>query len=135
LILHAELLGIPPTEQVLVANVARYHRGSTPKKKHRNYGSLEQPLRQRIKRLGALLRFADGFDRGHVSAVKALRIRRLRRAVRVAPVAADARHPMRLEIWGAHRKSAPLAALLGVPIEIIAPDGVVRSSDELEETP
>jgi hypothetical protein len=42
---------------------------------------------------------------------------------------------MRLEIWGAHRKSAPLAALLGVPIEIIAPDGVVRSSDEIEEMP
>ena len=135
LILHAELLGISPTEQVVVANVARYHRGATPRKAHRNYGALDQTLRRRIKRLAALLRFADGFDRGHVGAIKALRIRRLRRAIRIAPVAADARHPMRLEIWGAHRKSAPLAGLLGIPIEIIAPDGVVRSSDVPDDNP
>ncbi len=30
LILHAELLGMSPTEQVIVANVARYHRGAPP---------------------------------------------------------------------------------------------------------
>ena len=48
--------------------IARYHRGSAPKKKHRNFGMLDKTLRQRIKRLSAILRVADGFDRGHVSA-------------------------------------------------------------------
>ena len=46
LILHADLLGMPPSEQVVVANVARYHRGSPPKKKHRNFGVLDKPLRR-----------------------------------------------------------------------------------------
>jgi exopolyphosphatase/guanosine-5'-triphosphate,3'-diphosphate pyrophosphatase len=59
LILHADLLGMPPSEQVVVANVARYHRGSPPKKEHPNYGALDRTLRQRIKRLSALLRVAD----------------------------------------------------------------------------
>ena len=34
LILHADLLGMTPAEQVVIANVARYHRGAPPKKEH-----------------------------------------------------------------------------------------------------
>src|SRR5687768_3239979 len=66
LILHAELLGMSPEEQVAIANVARYHRGAAPRRKHRNFGPLDRSLRRRIRRLAALLRIADGFDRGHV---------------------------------------------------------------------
>src|SRR5207248_6488092 len=54
LIEHAELLGMTPVEQIIVANVARYHRGAEPKKKHRNYGGLERSVRQTIKRLSAI---------------------------------------------------------------------------------
>ena len=75
LILHADLLGMPPAEQVVIANVARYHRGSAPKRKHRNFGMLDKSLRKRIKRLSAILRVADGFDRGHVSAVADVKVR------------------------------------------------------------
>jgi exopolyphosphatase/guanosine-5'-triphosphate,3'-diphosphate pyrophosphatase len=56
-----------PTDQIIVANVARYHRGAEPKKKHANYGGLEKPLRKTIGRLSAILRVADGFDRGHAT--------------------------------------------------------------------
>src|SRR3954470_957704 len=78
LVLHADLLGMPPSEQVVIANVARYHRGAPPKKKHGNYGLLDRTLRRRIKVLSAILRVADGFDRGHVSAVKAVKVRWMR---------------------------------------------------------
>jgi exopolyphosphatase/guanosine-5'-triphosphate,3'-diphosphate pyrophosphatase len=132
LILHAELLGMPPTEQVIVANVARYHRGGEPRRKHRNFGSLDRPLRQRIKRLAAVLRVADGFDRGHVGAVGEIKVRRLQRAIRLTPVPAQPSAPIRLEAWGAHRKSGLLAEVAGVPIEIVMPDGTVLSSDSLE---
>ena len=128
LILHAELLGISPSEQVVIANVARYHRGAPPKKKHRNFGALDKELRDRILRLSALLRFADGFDRGHVGAVGTLGVRCLARAFRIAPKPAKRGSQLRLEIWGAHRKCQLLADLAGVPIEIIAPDGSVLSS-------
>ena len=132
LILHAELLGMSPTEQVLVANVARYHRGAPPRKKHRNYGTLDRPLRQRIKRLAALLRVADGFDRGHVGSVGEIRVRRLQRAIRLTPVPTHGSAPVRLESWGASRKARLLAELLDQPVEIVAPDGSVLSSDEVE---
>jgi exopolyphosphatase/guanosine-5'-triphosphate,3'-diphosphate pyrophosphatase len=133
LILHAELLGMSPTEQVLVANVARYHRGAPPRKKHRNFGSLDKDLRRRTRRLAALLRVADGFDRGHVGAVAEIRVRRLQRAIRLTAVPSHAGAPVRLETWGASRKSGLLSKLLEVPVEILGPDGSVLSSDEVEE--
>jgi exopolyphosphatase/guanosine-5'-triphosphate,3'-diphosphate pyrophosphatase len=132
LILHADLLGMPPSEQVVVANVARYHRGSPPKKVHPNYGALDGVLRQRIKRLSAILRVADGFDRGHVSAVSDLKTRWMRRAIRITPVPATHRTSMRLEMWGANRKSELLETVAGVPIEIVAPDGETLSSSGIE---
>jgi exopolyphosphatase/guanosine-5'-triphosphate,3'-diphosphate pyrophosphatase len=127
LILHADLLGVPPTEQVVIANVARYHRGAPPRRKHRNYGALDKRLRVRIKRLAALLRVADGLDRGHVGAVARLKVRWLQRALRITPVPAP-RAQMRLELWGGNRKSELLAEVAGAPVEIVLPDGSVLSS-------
>jgi len=131
LILHGELLGVTPEEQVLIANVARYHRGGEPKKTHRNYGELDKPLRERVKKLAAILRVADGFDRGHVGSVGSLKVRWLDRAVRITPSPAHANAPMRLEMWGAHRKSELLAKVAERPVEIVAPDGSVLSSEAL----
>jgi exopolyphosphatase / guanosine-5'-triphosphate,3'-diphosphate pyrophosphatase len=132
LILHADLLGLSPTDQVVIANVARYHRGASPKREHRNFGTLDKTLRRRIKRLSALLRIADGFDRGHVSAVSDLKIRRVQRAIRITPVAVNARTGMRLEMWGANRKSELLAQVAGIPVEIVAPDGRALSSNDVQ---
>src|SRR6185436_17794283 len=60
LIEHAELLGMTPAEKIVIANVARYHRGAEPRKKHTKYCDLDKPLRKSIKRLSAILRVADG---------------------------------------------------------------------------
>ena len=132
LVLHADLLGLSPSDQVVIANVARYHRGSAPKRAHQNFGTLDKSLRRRIKRLSALLRVADGFDRGHVSAVSDLKIRWMQRAIRITPVPTNARTGMRLEMWGANRKSEMLAEVAGVPVEIVAPDGRALSSEDVQ---
>ena len=132
LIVHADLLGMSPSEQVVIANVARYHRGGPPKKEHGNYGPLDKHLRRRIKRLSALLRVADGFDRGHVSAVANVKVRWMQRAIRLTPVPSGRHASMRLEMWGANRKSALLAKVAGLPVEIVAPDGKVLSSDAID---
>ncbi|HEY2064655.1 MAG TPA: Ppx/GppA phosphatase family protein, partial [Gemmatimonadaceae bacterium] len=134
LIVHAELLGIPPTEQLVIANVARYHRGAPPKKKQGNFGPLDRPLRQRIVRLSALLRVADGFDRGHVGAVGRLGVRWMKRAIRITPKPVRSGVPLRLELWGAHRKSQLLAELAGVPVEVVDSDGAVLSSVDAGES-
>ena len=133
LIVHAELLGITPVEQVVIANVARYHRGSAPKKSQRTFGDLDKPLRDQVRRLSALLRFADGFDRGHVGAIDDLDVEWTDGAIRVAPSAARHGQPLRLDLWGAQRKSQLLAELAGVPVEIVTEDGSVLSSADADE--
>jgi exopolyphosphatase / guanosine-5'-triphosphate,3'-diphosphate pyrophosphatase len=134
LILHADLLGMSPMEQVIIANVARYHRGSPPKRKHVNFGRLDRDSRERIVRLSALLRVADGFDRGHVGGVQRVKVRWVDRALRITAVPDPRARVLRLELWGASRKSAMLAELAGIPVEIIAPDGtVIEASGEGED--
>lgn len=133
LILHADFLGVTPAEQVMVAHIARYHRGSVPdRRKHEAFGALDRETRERITRLSALLRVADGFDRGHAAAVDRLRVRWMRRALRITAHAGSAASPMRLELWGANRKKGLLEEVAGTPVEIVAPDGTVIADGEGE---
>jgi len=54
--------------------------------------------------------------RGHIAAVDRVKVRWLDRAIRIAPVPIRADAPLRLEIWGAHRKSALLARVTDRPV-------------------
>jgi exopolyphosphatase / guanosine-5'-triphosphate,3'-diphosphate pyrophosphatase len=128
LITHAELLGMTPTEQVIIANVARYHRGAEPSRAHENFGPLSSADRARVKRLAAILRVADGLDRGHTAAVADVRVRWLDRALRIIPVPVDGAS-IRLELWGASRKSDLLSEIAGTPLEIVAPGGEAFSAE------
>src|SRR4029078_13005224 len=128
LITHADLLGMTPTEQLVIANVARYHRGAEPRRTHPNYGPLATPQRERIDRLSAILRVADGFDRGHTASVDDVRVRWLDRALRLIPVPKPG-VTIRPELWGASKKAGLLADVAGLPVEIVAPDGQAFTSD------
>jgi len=132
LIQHAELLGIPPEEQIIIAHVARYHRGSEPRRKHLLYWALDREAREKVRRLSAILRLADGLDRGHIGAVERVKVRWLERAIRVTPVPKRASAPLRLELWGGSRKSGLLAEVAGMPVEIIGPSGEVFTADQGE---
>ncbi len=129
LIVHAELLGVSPEEQVIMANVARYHRGAVPKEKHPTFAQLTADQQQRVRRLSALLRVADGFDRGHIGAVQQVKVRWTERALRLTPVPDPRARSTRLELWGASRKSDLLEKLLDVPVLVIGPDGKPVESD------
>ena len=72
LIRHAELLGFSEMELEAIANIARYHRKSTPKKKHLDYSKLPDPIRKLIKQLSALLRLAVALDRRQIGAIQSL---------------------------------------------------------------
>jgi exopolyphosphatase/guanosine-5'-triphosphate,3'-diphosphate pyrophosphatase len=97
---------------------------------------LDRGLRRRIRKLAAILRVADGFDRGHIGAVTRVKVRWLDRAVRITAVANRKAQSLRLVLWGASRKSELLAKVVGVPVEIVAPDGtVVTPLDDDEHAP
>jgi exopolyphosphatase/guanosine-5'-triphosphate,3'-diphosphate pyrophosphatase len=72
LIRHADLFGFTPREREIIANVARYHRKSLPKKKHEGFARLTEPDRLLVNRLGGILRLADGLDRRRNCLVKNL---------------------------------------------------------------
>ncbi|MGB7441974.1 MAG: Ppx/GppA phosphatase family protein [Coleofasciculaceae cyanobacterium] len=74
MIRHAELLGFTEAEIEVIANLARYHRKSTPKKKHDNYDNLpSREHRQMIEQLSPILRLAVALDRRQIGAVKEIK--------------------------------------------------------------
>jgi exopolyphosphatase/guanosine-5'-triphosphate,3'-diphosphate pyrophosphatase len=74
LILHSRLQAFRPEELELIANVARYHRGSDPKNKHDNYSSLTEGDQQRVCQMAAVLRVAGGLDRSHNQIVRGMQV-------------------------------------------------------------
>ena len=70
LIRNEELLGYNETEIEIIANIARYHRKSAPKKKHDNYRNLlHKEHRQMVNQLSAILRLAVALDRRRIGAI------------------------------------------------------------------
>jgi exopolyphosphatase/guanosine-5'-triphosphate,3'-diphosphate pyrophosphatase len=129
LISHAELLGMSPIEQIIVANVARYHRGPQPKKTHRNYSGLDKQSRRIVKRLSAILRVADGFDRGHSAAVERVEAKWTDTALVLRARPSAKSRDVQLELWGADRKARLLSKLIGLPVEVVGPAGVAVTSN------
>jgi len=75
LIRHAELLGYTEVELELIANIARYHRRSRPKKRHEAYIKLSEPYRLIVRQLSALLRLAVALDRRQCGAIEHMECR------------------------------------------------------------
>jgi exopolyphosphatase/guanosine-5'-triphosphate,3'-diphosphate pyrophosphatase len=70
LIAHADLFGFTPRERELIANIARYHRKSLPKKKHEAFMRLTPVDRQLVEKLAGILRLADGLDRSRTGVIE-----------------------------------------------------------------
>ncbi|HTT66424.1 MAG TPA: Ppx/GppA phosphatase family protein [Gemmatimonadales bacterium] len=120
LIAHAESLPFTPRERVLIALVSRYHRKRRPSKQHLEFAALEPEDRALVRRLAALLRMACGLDRGHVSAVEAMRLRMMPDRLLVDVVPRLVTTDLKLELWGAQRKADLLAKLLGREVVVRA---------------
>jgi exopolyphosphatase/guanosine-5'-triphosphate,3'-diphosphate pyrophosphatase len=115
LIMKAEFPGLTPRDKRIVANVARYHRGARPKLSHKGFAALEPDDREAVTILGALLRLADGLDRGHVSAVQDLDVwldgDRL-------VVLVDCPLGCGSEIWAGEKKGRFLGQVLDLQVEV-----------------
>jgi len=74
LIRNAELLGFTELELELIANIARYHRKSKPKKRHSSYQDLPSKKHQlMVRQLSSILRIAVALDRRNKGAVSRVR--------------------------------------------------------------
>lgn len=72
LIRNGELLGFTEIELEVIANIARYHRKNTPKKKHFPYSKLSENCQKMIKQLSVILRLAAALDRRQIGAIERL---------------------------------------------------------------
>jgi len=116
LIQHADLLGFDQHEIAIIAHVARYHRRSTPKKRHIMYQELPKDIRKRIKKLSAFMRVADGLDRSHFQNIIDLKVS-LSESMITFTLKADS--DPQVEIWGALRKCELFEDLFKRKLEIL----------------
>lgn len=70
LIKHGGLLGHSEEEVAIIANIARYHRGSEPKPSHEPFMQLPDDQKKLVCDLSSLLRLAEALDRSHRQVVQ-----------------------------------------------------------------
>jgi exopolyphosphatase/guanosine-5'-triphosphate,3'-diphosphate pyrophosphatase len=102
LIRNSRLPGVRPQDLELVANVARYHRGAHPKKKHENLARLSAEEQQRVEGLAAILRLAGGLDRSRSQQVRDVVLKVDGDGVAVEVVADQ---DPQVDLWGAQRRT------------------------------
>lgn len=113
LIRHGELLGFNETELEIMANIARYHRKSVPKKKHENYQNLtNKEDRKLVKQLSAMLRLAAALDRRQIGAIASLNCEynphTAELTLKLQPK--DRKDDCALELWSLDQKKAVFEA-------------------------
>jgi exopolyphosphatase/guanosine-5'-triphosphate,3'-diphosphate pyrophosphatase len=113
LIRHAELFGFTPRERELIAQIARYHRKSLPKRKHETFQALNDADRERVERLGGILRLADGLDRRRSSTVQSISCTF---AGTLFTVRLEGSEDMSVEIFGASAKKDLLEKAFAVSL-------------------
>lgn len=119
LIRNSELLGYNETEVEIIANLARYHRKSPPKKKHENYRSLvSKNHRQIVNQLSAILRLAVALDRRQIGAITRMQCEYLPEQqelhLKVFPSRAD--DDCALELWSLDYNKGVFEAEFGVKL-------------------
>lgn len=122
LIRHAELLGFTEMEIETIANLARYHRKSGPKKRHENYRNLtSKRYRRMVDQLHPLLRLAVALDRRQIGAIASVQCQYLAasRELRLAINAAQADDDCALELWSLDYKKPSLETEYDVKVSVV----------------
>jgi len=115
LLYHADLPGYTDRERELIATIARYHRRGVPKEGHEEFQRLTPQERDVVRTLAAILRVADGLDRGHRRHVRSLTARQWGKGVQID---VTAERGSDLEVWSARQKADLLEEISGGPIRI-----------------
>ncbi|MDJ0600524.1 MAG: Ppx/GppA phosphatase family protein [Crocosphaera sp.] len=118
LIRNAELLGFTEIEIETIANIARYHRKSTPKKKHDSYSKLPDNYRKRIKQLSAMLRIAVALDRRQIGAIQEIHCKydKEYKKLHLHLIPSNPKDDCALELWNLDYKKVVFEELFDVKI-------------------
>jgi exopolyphosphatase / guanosine-5'-triphosphate,3'-diphosphate pyrophosphatase len=122
LIRHGDLLGYTEVEIEAIANLARYHRKTGPRKKHENYRNLgSKRHRKVVEQLHPILRLAVALDHRHIGCIESVRclyqpeLQQL--DLRMVP--ADAADQCELEFWDLGFKKGEFEREYGVRVKAV----------------
>jgi exopolyphosphatase/guanosine-5'-triphosphate,3'-diphosphate pyrophosphatase len=118
LIRNSEMLGYNVEELEIIANIARYHRKSHPKIKHENFSRLSAMNKDRVRKLSAILRVADGLDRSHGANVQDISFEKSDGTLNIYIIAGNGRD-VGLEIWGANTRKELFEETYNLKLNIV----------------
>jgi exopolyphosphatase / guanosine-5'-triphosphate,3'-diphosphate pyrophosphatase len=117
LIRNGDLLGYTEVEIETIANLARYHRKSSPKKKHDSYRNLNSKRHRRIvEQLHPLLRLAVALDRRQIGAIEQVRCDYQPQSLYLHLQAANPTDDCALELWSLDLKKTNFEAEFGIKL-------------------
>jgi exopolyphosphatase / guanosine-5'-triphosphate,3'-diphosphate pyrophosphatase len=125
LIRNSELPGFERRQLQLLANVARYHRGSPPKQKHDHFHELSADDQHRVAALAAILRLALALDRTHQQHVAEVRARVTGDGVTIN---VQSNGDADVDVWAAERKVELFEKVFGRKVRFSARNTALRSS-------
>jgi len=121
------LTGFNDREIELIAQVARYHRKSAPRKKHPEFAALRPEDQERVRILAAILRVAVGLDRNHGGRVLSVTCREGAGGTLTLEAVPAPGADVSLEMYAANNRAELLAEVLQSPVEVVA----VPAEDDL----
>ncbi|MDJ0516582.1 MAG: Ppx/GppA phosphatase family protein [Trichodesmium sp. MO_231.B1] len=118
LIRNGELLGYSQIEIEVIANLARYHRKSLPKKKHEHYQNLPKKYQQVVSELSALLRLAIALDRRQKGAIANVKcwLNKNQREFHIWLRPTDPKDDCALELWSLEYKKEAFEEEFGLKL-------------------
>jgi exopolyphosphatase / guanosine-5'-triphosphate,3'-diphosphate pyrophosphatase len=119
LVRHSDLLGYTEIEIETIANLARYHRKSGPKKKHENYRNLtSKRYRRFVDQMYPMLRLAVALDRRQIGALESVRCEYIAatRELQLHLQTSMAGDQCDLELWSLNLKKESFETTYGVKL-------------------
>ncbi|MFT8320202.1 MAG: exopolyphosphatase [Bacillus sp. (in: firmicutes)] len=96
LIKSTELIGISEEEQLIVANLARYHSWLTPTEDGMHFDTIQTDVRLRIAKLAAILRVADALNDSKQQKITSIRVSVKEEEIVITP---NSKYDLSLERW------------------------------------
>lgn len=116
IISHCIMPGFTTDEAEIIANIARYHRKSHPKKKHENFQRLSEEKQEVVKKLAGILRIAEGIDRRQIQAVRDCEVIQHNSQITIRLIPANNDTNIDVELWGAKRRKLLFEEATGINI-------------------
>ncbi|MBM2814056.1 MAG: exopolyphosphatase [Ignavibacteria bacterium] len=112
LIKNSIMPGFTMDESEYIANIARYHRKSHPKKKHENFKGLSNEKQDGVRILSGILRISEGIDRRMLKNVLSVGIKYDAQKITISLISEHEKAYPDIELWGAERRKLLLEETL-----------------------